>query len=163
MEVATTGSMGRILIAPKFPGANWGYELVGHVHAGDRVLHWQSTSQNRGMVGWSVATGDPEVEPEYTWQPRGTSGRALAGPRTTEGWAVTLGGLNIFSQPLTSAELQGLMTPILDLKEALERSYGDPVYYPFYLYGRRELRANQSYLTKLSRITENVGPRSLKM
>ena len=94
MEVATTGTMGEILIAPKFPGASWSYELVGQVRAGDRVLHWQATSAGRALVGWSVVTAAPEIVPSYTWQPRGTSGRALQGPRTTEGLMVTLGGLN---------------------------------------------------------------------
>lgn len=29
--------MGEILIAPKFPGAHWSYELVSLVRPGDRV------------------------------------------------------------------------------------------------------------------------------
>lgn len=85
MEIVTTGAMGEMLIAPKFSGASWSYELVKEVRPGDRVLHWQSGGGVRGLVGWSVATGEPEVAPEYTWQPRGTAGRALTGPRTTEG------------------------------------------------------------------------------
>lgn len=93
---ATTGTMGKILIAPKFPGSTWSYDLVGQVGPGDRVLHWESGGSRRGLVGWSVVTAEPEVVPEYTWQPRGTAGRSLSGPRTTEGWMVTLGGLNYF-------------------------------------------------------------------
>jgi len=58
MEVATTGSMGEILIAPKFPGAAWSYELVRYVREGDRILHWQSSAGLRGFAGWSVATSD---------------------------------------------------------------------------------------------------------
>ncbi len=88
--------MGKILIAPKFPGSTWSYDLVGQVGPGDRVLHWESGGSRRGLVGWSVVTAEPEVVPEYTWQPRGTAGRSLSGPRTTEGWMVTLGGLNYF-------------------------------------------------------------------
>ena len=61
MEVATTGTMGTLLIAPKFPGSNWSYELVGQVRPGDRVLHWESGAGRRGLVGWSVVTAPPEV------------------------------------------------------------------------------------------------------
>jgi hypothetical protein len=148
MEVATTGSMGEILIAPKFSGASWSYELVSQVHPGDRVLHWESSSTWRGLTGWSVATSDPELAPEYTWQPRGTSGRALAGPRTTEGWMVTLGGLNRFHARLSAQELQRHSESVLKVADDLERTYGKPTYFPFYLYGGRELRAQQGYLVK---------------
>jgi hypothetical protein len=148
MEVATTGAMGEILIAPKFPGSTWSYNLVGEVRPGDRVLHWRATSEGRALVGWSVATAAPEVVPEYTWQPRGTSGRALGGPRTTEGWMVTLGGFNAFTEPLLSSELQQLRDDVLRVGADLEASYGKPTYFPFYLYGGRELRAQQGYLVK---------------
>lgn len=159
MEVATTGSMGEILIAPKFTGAHWSYELVGRVRAGDRILHWQSTGGVRGLVGWSVATSGPEVAAEYTWQPRGTAGRALPGPRTTEGWTVTLGGLNPFPQPFTAEELQGLIEPVLQLGAALEAEHRKPTYFPFYLYGGRELRAQQGYLLKFPVELFDVLPR----
>ncbi len=148
MEVATTGSMGDRLIAPKVPDSTWSYELVSEVRQGDRVLHWQSGGGARGLVGWSVATGDPEVTPEYTWQPRGTSGRALLGPRTTEGWVVPLGGLNRFNSPLTADELQTIQGDVLGVKAALERDHSGRIYFPFYLYGGRELRAQQGYLVK---------------
>lgn len=148
MEIATTGSMGDKLIAPKLPAPKWSYELVRLVHSGDRVLHWQSGGGMTGLVGWSVASGEPEVVPEYTWQPRGTSGRALAGPRTTEGWMVPLGGLHQFQQPFTADEIPPLMHSVLELKEGLEHLHGKPIYFPFYLYGGRELRAQQGYLVK---------------
>jgi hypothetical protein len=159
MEVATTGAMGELLIAPKFPGATWSYELVGEVRPGDRVLHWKSGSAGRGLVGWSVATGDPEVVPEYTWQPRGTAGRSLPGPRTTEGWMVTLGGLNRFREPIMTDELQGLREPVLAVASRLEVDYGKPTYFPFYLYGGRELRAQQGYLVKFPVELFDVLPR----
>jgi hypothetical protein len=99
--------------------------------------------------------------PEYTWQPRGTSGRALAGPRTTEGWVVPLGGLNRFEQSLTADELQGLKEQVLAVSASLERAHGRPTYFPFYLYGRRQLRAQQGYLVKfpveLFDVVPNVG------
>lgn len=148
MEVATTGAMGEILIAPKFQGAHWSYELVGHVRPGDVILHWQSSGGVRGLVGWSVATSEPEVAPEYTWQPRGTAGRSLPGPRTTAGWMVPLGGFNAFDTPLTTDELQSLREPILAVADTLEARNRKPIYFPFYLWGGRQLRAQQGYLMK---------------
>jgi hypothetical protein len=148
MEVATTGTMGEILIAPKFPGSTWSYNLVGEVRPGDRVLHWRATSEGRALVGWSVVTAAPEVVPKYTWQPRGTSGRAMEGPRTTEGWMATLGGFNPFSAPLLASELQQLRTDVLQVGADLEANYGKPTYFPFYLYGGSQLRAQQGYLVK---------------
>jgi hypothetical protein len=166
MEVATTGHMGEILIAPKFPGAHWSYELVGLVHAGDTVLHWQSDPAARGFVGWSVATNDPEVVPEYTWQPRGTSGRALPA-RTTEGWMVTLGGLNHFQQPPTPDQIQALMGRVMEVNETLENEHRKPTYFPFYMYGGRELRAQQGYLLKfpveLFGVVPNIGDASARV
>lgn len=148
MEIATTGSMGERLIAPKTPEATWSYELVREVRQGDRIVHWQSEGRARGLVGWSVATGDAAVTPEYTWQPKGTAGRALAGPRTTEGWVVPLGGLNRFARPLTADQLQDLRAPVLQVNAILEQAHRKPTYFPFYLYGGRELRAQQGYLVK---------------
>jgi Domain of unknown function (DUF3883) len=159
MEVATTGAMGEILIAPKFPRASWSYDLVGQVQEGDRVLHWKSGSRGRGLVGWSVVTAEPEVVPEYTWQPRGTSGRSLSGPRTTEGWMVTLGGLNLFKEPVLMEELQQLMQPVLEVASRLEAEQHKPTYFPFYLYGGRELRAQQGYLVKFPVELFDVLPR----
>jgi hypothetical protein len=148
MEVATTGSMGDVLVAPRFSEASWSYELVSQVRQGDRILHWQSEGGLRGLVGWSVATGGPEITPSYAWQPRGTSGRALSGPRTTEGWVVALGGLNRFDPPLTAHELQEVRQQVLAVNASLERAHRKPTYFPFYLYGGRELRAQQGYLVK---------------
>lgn len=148
MEVATTGAMGEILIAPKFAGATWSYELVRHVRTGDRILHWRSESGTRGFVGWSVVTAEPQVAPEYVWQPRGTAGRALSGPRTTEAWMVTLGGLNLLANPPTSDQLQTLAGPVLEVAAKLESVHGKPIYFPFYRYGELALRAQQGYLVK---------------
>lgn len=148
MEVATTGEMGERLIAPKFDGATWSYELVSQVRMGDRVLHWESGDEGRGLMGWSVATSNPEVVTGYTWQPRGTAGRSLFGPRTTDAWMVALGGLNRFARPLLFDDLQRVMRGVLQIGAELEKTNGKPLYFPFYLYGGRQLRAQQGYLLK---------------
>ena len=149
MEVATSGAMGELLIAPKFDGADWSYKLVSQVREGDVILHWISESGFRGLAGWSVVTGSPEVTKNFTWTPRGRAGHKN-GPRTTDAWQVSLGGLNEFTTPVMGADLQGrrIRSKVLGLKADLEADYGKPVYFPFYLYGGRDLRAQQGYLMK---------------
>lgn len=149
MEVATTGHMGELIIAPKFPGASWSYELVSQVRPGDRVLHWQAEGPHgRGLVGWSVAKAAPEVSAGYRWKPRGMSGRRKNTDRVTDAWMVELGGFNRFSHPLTSELLQVKRDAVMDAYDELEAKHGKPVYYPFYVYGRTQLRAQQGYLMK---------------
>lgn len=142
MEIATE-DVGERLIAPK--GENiWSYDLVSVVQPADRVLHWKE----RAFVGWSEVTGPVAVEPKYTWQPRGTAGRALPGPRTTPGWTVPLGGLHPFELPVTTATLQALKDALVGLRADLEAEHGVPAYFPFYVYGGTQIRAQQGYLVK---------------
>lgn len=149
MEVATTGHMGELLIAPKFPGASWSYALVSQVRVGDRVLHWQADGPSgRGLVGWSAATADPEVTSGYRWKPRGASGRKKGTDRVTDAWTVDLGGFNPLPRPLTSERLRARLDDVLGELADLEGQHGKPIYFPFYLYAQNQLRAQQGYLMK---------------
>lgn len=149
MEVATTGYMGELIIAPNFPGSSWSYELVSQVQPGDRILHWQADGPSgRGLVGWSVAKSHPQVSPGYRWKPRGMSGRKKGTDRVTDAWMVELGGFNAFARPLTTDLLQLQIEAVMAEREVLESEYGKPVYFPFYLYGQTQLRAQQGYLMK---------------
>jgi hypothetical protein len=152
MEIATE-DVGHRLIAPKGEDI-WSYDLVSQVQPADRVLHWK----NQAILGWSEVTGPVAVEPEYTWQPRGTAGRALPGPRTTPGWTVPLGGLHPFTPPVTTATLQALKVNLMTLRADLEAQHGKPVYFPFYLYGGTQIRAQQGYLVKLPAELLDVVP-----
>jgi hypothetical protein len=111
MEITHREDIGTDLNSPKLPEGYWSYDLVSQVQPGDRVLHWASGAKPPSLVGWSEATGTPTVVPEYTWQPRGTYGRALPGPRTTRGWVLPLGGLRPFAQPPEVQRLVWLFTP----------------------------------------------------
>lgn len=146
MEVAT-GEAGQALQSPKFLGANWSYQMVGQVRPGDRVLHWTS-SNGRRLEGWSTVAATPTVVPKYTWQPRGSSGRALGAPRTTEGWFAPLIEFTPFANPVTSQLVQVLGNDLLNLRSALEAAYGKPTYFPFYRYGAAAIRVQQGYLLK---------------
>lgn len=143
----TTGRIGELLIAPRFPGAPPFYELVSRVRPGDRVLHWQGDSSGRALVGWSIAKAEPEVTAGYRWKPRGMSAREKGTDRTTDAWTVELGGFNPFDRPLTSALLRLKMEAVLDIRAALEAEHGRPVYFPYYPYAETSLRAQQGYFT----------------
>lgn len=156
MEIAT-GEIGKALQAPKFPGASWSYELVSQVRPGDRVLHWRSGA-DRGLAGWSEVTGEVTAIPSYTWQPRGTSGRALKGPRTTEGWVAPLGGLNAFDPPIKADAVQALRAQILRLRSSLTKSHGKSTYFPFYKYDSTHLRAQQGYVVKFPAALLDIIP-----
>ena len=113
MEVITTSSIGSLLQSPKIPSAKWSYELVSVVQAGDRVLHWDRTGRVPRLRGWSEVVGEPTVVPNYTWQPRGTAGRAAGVARTSEGWQAPLGGLRLFPSGPTGPDLQPLRAALL--------------------------------------------------
>jgi hypothetical protein len=146
MEITHRDDLGKDLQAPKLPRGQWSYDLVSQVQRGDRVLHWKSGSP-AAIVGWSEVTGEPTTVPTYTWQPRGTSGRAVA-PRTTAGWVTPLGGMRTFAVPTTLASLRALRDPLMDLRAELEQAHGQPIYFPFYRYGDDEVRTQQAYLVK---------------
>lgn len=146
MEITHRADIGGNLQAPKLPGGQWSYDLVSQVQADDRVLHWSGTE--RALVGWSTVLGSATTVPKYTWQPRGTSGRALPGPRTTEGWVAPLAGLQRFETPPTRAHLQTMLDQLMDVNKALADEHGDPTYFPFYRYGGTQLRTQQAYFVK---------------
>lgn len=147
MEITHRPDVGGNLQSPKLPEGQWSYDLVSHVQAGDRVLHWKS-GKGRGLVGWSEVVGPPTTVPQYTWQPRGTYGRALGGPRTTPGWVAPLGGYRPFPEPPTLVSLRPLLDELLRLNSRLEATFGHPTYFPFYRYGTSAIRTQQAYFVK---------------
>jgi Domain of unknown function (DUF3883) len=170
MEITHRDDLGVDLNAPKLPEGQWTYDLVSQVQPGDRVLHWHSGAAEPALVGWSEATEPPTTVPEYTWQPRGTSGRGLPGPRTSEGWVLPLGGVTWFSDPPTLAVLTPLLDTLMELNTRLEAEHGKPTYFPFIRYRENEIRARQGYLAKFpvplfdlipgiasARIAESIG------
>lgn len=146
MEITHREDIGGNLHAPKLDEGQWSYDLVSQVQPGDRVLHWSGGA--RALVGWSDVLGPATTVPKYTWQPRGTSGRALPGPRTTEGWVAPLGGLDIFQHQPNLASLLPLLDQLMAVNEALGKAHGQPTYFPFYRYGGDQIRTQQAYFVK---------------
>lgn len=151
MEITNRLDLGGELKAPHFADDNrpkWGYELVRFVKPGDIVLHWY-TRRGRRLIGFSVVSGPPESK-AMKWQSRGTSGRASLRPLVDEpAWTAPLSGLTYFTAPLTREDIQPLRKTVLDVQASVAASHGgDSMYFPFYEYGGRDLRATQSYLAK---------------
>ena len=146
MEITHRPDFGGNLQAPKLVEGQWSYDLVSQVRLGDRVIHWSGV--DRALVGWSEVVGSATVVPEYTWQPRGTSGRALPGPRTTEGWVAPLNGLRKFQSPPAFATLLPLLDELMAVHQTLSREYGEPIYFSFYRYGGSRIRTQQAYFVK---------------
>lgn len=146
MEITQRPDIGGNLQAPKLPGGHWSYDLVSQVQQGDRVLHWSGAA--RALVGWSEVAGPTTTVPEYEWQPRGTSGRGLSGPRTSAGWVAPLGGFREFNAPPTLTTLLPLLDDLMVLNGALVAEHGEPTYFPFYRYGKTRIRTQQAYFVK---------------
>lgn len=146
MEITHRPDIGGSLHAPKLPEGQWSYDLVSQVQPADRVLHW--SGGERALVGWSNVAGAATTVPKYTWQPRGSSGRALPGPRTTEGWVAPLGGMRRFEAPPNLATLLPLLDDLMDANKRLADKYREPIYFPFYRYGGTQIRTQQAYFVK---------------
>jgi hypothetical protein len=151
MEITNRDDLGGELRAPQKSDdghLEWGYELVRFAQPGDVVLHWYTRHEPRELVGYSRVAG-PVRAGMWTWASKGTSGRARLTPEVDEpAWMTPLTDFTYFSHRITRDQLQGYKAAVLDLKDRLQEAYGAHLYYPFYLYGARELRATQAYLTK---------------
>lgn len=143
--------LGDYLRAPQAAGdgnPSWSYELTSYVQPGDRVFHWHKTpSGEPGILGWSEAVGPLETI-TWSWQARGTRGRERGVPTVGPTWNMPLTGYTELDRPVTRSALNVRRDEVLELMEGLSRSNGKPIYAPFQNYGGRELRAQQSYLTK---------------
>ena len=128
--------------------ADWSYELIRNVRAGEIIFHYDIRPKHAGFVGASVALG-PLIDAEVAWKPRGSSGRADPTRRGLRpGWRLPLVGFKRTSTPLTREELN----------EAASRTWllqwistkGPRAMAPLQMNSGR-LRAQQAYLTKMPR------------
>ena len=139
MEI-TGNEIGERLIAPRSQD-HWSYPLMTQVASGDFVVHY--STQRQAIVGISRAAG-PAVESELEWPSASTGGQARPQPA----WSVPLVGYRELSPPVTLADLRSKSTEIRSIHERLQKEKGDPLYFPFEVSSRRELRPQQAYLTR---------------
>lgn len=162
MEITDRGDLGVDLNAPTLNGAGvpeWGYTLVTETRPGDIVLHWHKRMAGRpALVGWSEVTGPLSILSAYSWQARGTFGRARGAPTVGQGWRMPCGGLNAMPQPIMASRLEELKPELLNVRDLLRRKFRGPVYFPFTFYKARPMSAAQSYMTKFPAALLRVVP-----
>lgn len=150
MEITNRPDVGADLNAPQRDGAgkeNWTYSLVTATRPGDVVFHWHTDwFESSAIIGWSEIVGPLETVDPYSWQARGTYGRARGGPTVGRGWRMPCANFTELDQPIDKARVTAVRTSVLRLGEELRREHGT-TYYPFSRYGDG-LRATQGYLVK---------------
>jgi hypothetical protein len=166
MEITDREDLGDDLRAPTLNGTGkpyWGYTLVTETQPGDVVLHWHKKLVGQpALIGWSQVTGPLSEIETYTWQARGTRGRARGVPTTGPGWRMPCGGLNRLPQPITSNRFAALEHALREVNSELASKVRGRLYFPFTFYRARPLRATQAYLTKfpaaLLRVVPELAP-----
>lgn len=152
MEITDRDDPGVNLRAPQTNASGreeWSYALVTYTQPGDVVFHWHKhLAGEPALVGWSEVTG-PLSESSMDWLAHGSRGRARGRVEHVADWVQELGGMHPLARPLTKSVLTANRRPILTVIEELKTQTPGPVYQPFFEYGGRELRAMQSYLTKM--------------
>lgn len=151
MEITDRDDVGVDLRAPQANGTGgdeWSYTLVAYTQPGDIVLHWHKHAAGApALIGWSEVVG-PLYEDSMDWLAHGTRGRERGRAQRVANWVTPLGGLHEFEHAVTRADLETERTRILAEIEKVQATQGGAVYKPFYLYGGRQIRATQAYLTK---------------
>lgn len=150
MEITNRPDVRVDLNAPQRDGAgkeSWTYSLVAATRPGDVVFHWHSDwIDTSALIGWSEIIGPLEDVYPYTWQARGTRGRARGVPTVGNGWRMPCGNFSELNRPIDASRLNERRDRVLGLGEELKRQHGT-TYFPFSRY-RDGIRAAQAYLTK---------------
>lgn len=162
METTKRTDLGVDLNAPRLNGAGkaqWDYTLVSETQPGDVVFHWHTSLVGRpALVGWSIITGPLAVDPDYSWMPQGTRGRARGVPTVGQGWRMPCGGFHRLDHPIDGQILAAREAPLRTVQAALKARTNGAVYFPFSFYRPGEIRAFQSYLTKFPATLLDVLP-----
>jgi len=131
---------------------NWRYTLFRTARIGDVVLHYHKGEDVQGIIGFSIIAGISE-DIEIVWAARGRYSIAKdADPRPRPGYRIPLRGLYRFTKPLTLEELRSHRDDIADVVATQEKVSAPPLYFPFELSSKRELRLLQGYAFKLPKL-----------
>jgi hypothetical protein len=148
LEITQREDLGSDLHAPQTNESGkdyWSYSLVCEVQDGDIVFHY--SKRDHAISLWSRADGG-WWDDEIFWGARGTVGR-VNDPYDRPGWVHGLDGPFPTSAPLTLPELRQNEKRLSAIRDELEADHEPPLYFPFELGQRRELRPAQGYLFKL--------------
>lgn len=161
METTDRADLGVDLNAPERTEEGreyWSYSFVREVQEGDVVFHYRARPIN-AITAWSRATGEPYRD-EVFWGAHGqASGRGPVAPYFRPGWRRPLDGPYDLPQRVAAAFLNTVRTDVARVLDEVQATHpGQPIYPPFVLYGGREIRAFQGYLTKVPRALVELVP-----
>ena len=127
---------------------NWRYTLFREADIGDVVFHYDSGSAN-AIVGWSRVAGKAEPQ-SIVWAARGSYARERGDtPVERSGYRIPLSGYTRLPRPITLAALGRAKAELIDLVRSEQVAGHKPLYFPFELSSRRDLRPLQGYAFKL--------------
>ena len=154
LEATDREDLGADLRAPELDESgkdNWRYTLFKAAQPGDVVLHYDSRPGRDGIAGSSVIAGAPRGA-QITWGARGSYAREKGvRPRVRDGYIIPITGFQKLESPVTLTQIRSLETALGALLQDLKRKYGEPLYFPFEISGKRPLRPLQGYAFKLPR------------
>lgn len=146
LEITDRKDVGVNLKAPalgKGDVPHWSYDLVRQIPIGDVVFHYDT--RHGAIVGSSVIVGQPWQD-DIVWAARGTASRqAGIAPHVQLGWYRALQGFSSVEPPLTRDDVFARWKEVDAVRAALPSDAAKR--FPFILYGGREVRAFQAYLT----------------
>lgn len=136
---------------------NWRYTLFRETHAGDVVFHYDSGQMN-AIIGWSRVTGPPAPAP-IVWVARGSYARERgAVAQEVDGYRVPLEEFTRLEKPVTLDALRAARGTLRALTARLEADGKRPLYFPFELSEKRDVRLMQGYAFKLPAAFLGVFP-----
>jgi predicted HNH restriction endonuclease len=154
LEATDREDIGANLRAPELDESgkdNWRYTLFKAARPGDIVFHYDSRTEPNGIVGWSMIAGTAQSG-QITWGARGSYAREKGvKPHERDGYVIPLGGFQKLKTTVTLTRIRVLESPLGALVAELKRKYGEPLYFPFEISGKRPLRPLQGYAFKLPR------------
>jgi len=154
LESTDREDLGADLRAPELDESgkdNWRYTLFKAARPGDVVLHYDSRPGRDGITGWSTIAG-PARPAQITWAARGSYAREKGvRPHARDGFVIPLAGFQALKEPITLTYVRSLKSVLGALLQELKRKYGEPLYFPFEISGKRPLRPLQGYAFKLPR------------
>jgi hypothetical protein len=157
LEITDREDVGEDLHAPQLAeGGRDRYRLISETQVGDTVLHYHQPSD--AIIGVSRVIG-PRQERQILWAAKGTYARTHnIRPYSRPGWLVPLGGYTPLGPPTTQAEIIEKRAAVFSLRDELEEQHGRGLHYPYYRYGRDQLRTLQAYLAIFPRELLDLFP-----
>jgi MoxR-like ATPase len=139
MEVTGREDIGANLKAPRYQegGSTPGHwQTVSEADEGDTVFHYSKSEE--GIIGFSTIVGPWREEP-IIWKK----------DEEEPGFFRELQSFTRLDHPVTLEQIRGRREEVLDLKNGLEEQHGNPLYFPFTLYGSENIpRPQEGYLHK---------------